>query len=169
MKEKLIIIWVIAIFLGYWFFPSNQMEEPTIHQQPVITSYEVMVEGAVAFPGTYTFYAPKRIDEVIGIAGGLLRQADSSQLIYNQLITKNSTLTIPFLGAEQVVSTEKLNINAATFYELLNVPHITERIASYIIMYRNTHGAFRSLDDLIHVKYIGTATLEKIKPYLKVN
>jgi DNA uptake protein ComE-like DNA-binding protein len=43
---------------------------------------------------------------------------------------------------------------------------MTETRAASLIIYREAHGDFKHLDELLLVKYIGVVTLEKIKPYL---
>ncbi|MDR2908291.1 MAG: helix-hairpin-helix domain-containing protein [Oscillospiraceae bacterium] len=60
-----------------------------------------------------------------------------------------------------------LDLNAATFEELIFVPGIGEALAGRIIAYRNElGGAFSELGQLTEVSGIGVATLSKIAPYL---
>ena len=61
-----------------------------------------------------------------------------------------------------------VNINSATARELEALPGIGEVIAQRIIDYRNAHGPFRSVDELIHVKGIGEKKLADLKPYATV-
>ena len=61
-----------------------------------------------------------------------------------------------------------VNINSATTRELEALPGIGEVIAQRIVDYRNTHGSFRSVDDLINVKGIGEKKLADLKPYATV-
>ena len=42
-------------------------------------------------------------------------------------------------------------------------------LAQRIIDYREMHGAFTKPEDLLEVKGIGEATLEKIRPYIVIN
>ena len=61
-----------------------------------------------------------------------------------------------------------VNINTATARELEALPGIGEVIAQRIIDYRNAHGPFRSVDELINVKGIGEKKLADLKPYATV-
>lgn len=61
-----------------------------------------------------------------------------------------------------------VNINTATARELEALPGIGEVIAQRIIDYRNTHGPFGSVDELINIKGIGEKKLAELKPYATV-
>jgi len=53
--------------------------------------------------------------------------------------------------------------HTATAKELQKVHGIGAKIADMIVTYRDEHGAFKSVEELKHVKGIGKKTLEKIK------
>ena len=61
-----------------------------------------------------------------------------------------------------------VNINTASARELEALPGIGEVIARRIIDYRNAHGPFQSVDELINVKGIGEKKLADLKPYATV-
>jgi competence ComEA-like helix-hairpin-helix protein len=63
---------------------------------------------------------------------------------------------------------EQLSINTATEAELKAHPYIGWQIAKIIVAYRNQHGAYKSVDDLLKIYVIKKDWLEKTKPYLKV-
>ncbi|HHW46675.1 MAG TPA: ComEA family DNA-binding protein [Clostridiales bacterium] len=63
----------------------------------------------------------------------------------------------------------KININSATKDQLMALPGIGEVKAQAIIDYRELNGPFMSVDELINVKGIGPATLEKIKDLVVIN
>jgi competence protein ComEA len=69
-----------------------------------------------------------------------------------------------------VVATAKVNLNtadAATLArDLLGIGQVK---AQAIVEYRTANGAFASVDDLLEVKGIGAATLEKNRDKLSVN
>ena len=61
-----------------------------------------------------------------------------------------------------------VNVDTASARELDALPGIGEVLAQRIIDYRNAHGSFSSVDELIRVKGIGEKTLAKLKPYATV-
>ncbi|MBR0316087.1 MAG: helix-hairpin-helix domain-containing protein [Synergistaceae bacterium] len=62
----------------------------------------------------------------------------------------------------------KVDINNATAKELELIKGVGSVIAQRIIEYRETHGRFNSPDDLIHIKGIGSKTLEKMRPQILI-
>lgn len=67
---------------------------------------------------------------------------------------------------EQAEATEKIDVNNADEEQLQRVPGIGPAMARRIIEWRNEHGRFERLDDLLDIRGIGTKTLEKLRPYL---
>jgi len=61
-----------------------------------------------------------------------------------------------------------INLNTASIQELERLPGIGEAYARRVIAYRDEHGAFTSIDDLMNVKGIGPKKLEKLRLYLTV-
>lgn len=72
--------------------------------------------------------------------------------------------------AVRVATVTKVNLNtadAATLErELLGIGQVK---AEAIVAYRDEHGAFASVDELLEVKGIGEATLEKNRDKLSIN
>ena len=62
----------------------------------------------------------------------------------------------------------RLDLNQAERIELLQLPGVGPNLATRIESYRQTHGPFRSVDDLSNVSGIGPATLERLRPLLVV-
>jgi len=62
-----------------------------------------------------------------------------------------------------------INLNTATFEELLALPGIGDVRARSIIDYRSTHGPFQSIEDIQAVEGIGPGIFEKVKELITVD
>lgn len=61
---------------------------------------------------------------------------------------------------------KQININTADANELKQHPYIRWNLANIIVQYRQQHGAFKSVDDLLQLATVTPELLGKIKPYL---
>jgi comEA protein len=61
-----------------------------------------------------------------------------------------------------------VDLNAATYNDLLQLPGIGPVMAKRIIAFREANGAFMRLQDLRQVKGIGAKTYEKLAPLLTI-
>ncbi len=62
----------------------------------------------------------------------------------------------------------KLDLNRASFKELLRLPGIGPTLALRILSYREEHGPFSSVEELLNVKGIGPALLERLHKHITV-
>ena len=69
--------------------------------------------------------------------------------------------------AEQLTTRFEVDINAADWPELMQLPGIGETLARRIVESRKTSGPFASHDALRRVQGVGPKTLEQIRPYLR--
>ena len=67
---------------------------------------------------------------------------------------------------EQTQGEFRVNINTADLTELTLLPGIGESRARDIIAYRNEYGKFTKPEDLLQIRGIGEATIEKLMPYI---
>jgi len=63
---------------------------------------------------------------------------------------------------------DPIDLNRATISELVQLPGVGEVIAKRIVDFREEHGPFKRVDDLMKVKGIGEKSLDKIRPYVRV-
>lgn len=166
MKRYMLYVIVLMIILNIVFFPKKDQMNQYIGVENQVDLLEVHVGGEVLFPGTYYLYEPMTYLELIDRAGGLTSDADQSQISFQKIISTSTTIHIASKLDEDTQVNILVNINEASFSELLEIPGMTETRAANLIIYRREHGAFTSIDDLILVSYIGTQTLEKIRPYI---
>lgn len=62
----------------------------------------------------------------------------------------------------------KVNINVAPAPDLEGLPGIGPALAARIIAYREEHGPFESIDDLVRVSGIGSKTLEGFRDLITI-
>lgn len=60
----------------------------------------------------------------------------------------------------------QLNINTADRESLMELPRIGPAMSKRIIAHREKNGYFKSFEDLLKVKGIGPATIQKLKPFI---
>ena len=58
----------------------------------------------------------------------------------------------------------RVDINTATVSDLQGLPGVGEDTARAIVRYREAHGPFAGVDDLLKVDGVGPKTLEKLRP-----
>ncbi len=74
--------------------------------------------------------------------------------------------TVPTLSAAE--ENDPIDLNRATARELIQLPGVGEVIAKRIVDFREEHGPFKRVEDLMKVKGIGEKSLEKIRPYIRI-
>jgi competence ComEA-like helix-hairpin-helix protein len=67
------------------------------------------------------------------------------------------------------ISSGQLNINTATVEELKMLPFMDSQTAENIVLYRDSHGPFLSVDDLRNVKGINRTKLDDLRGHLSVD
>lgn len=136
----------------------------------------VHIDGAVTVPGVYKLPRNSRGGDAIAYAGGLLENADTSNLNLAALLVDDSKLFVPFKSEISGFTSRssspdlltKLNINTATVNELDELPDIGASKAQLIVDYRNTNGLFETIEDILNVPGIGPAIFDKIKSLITV-
>src|SRR5690554_1598854 len=113
---------------------------------------------------TYSYYGRQQADSIL-----------SFKLAEQQAKEQNKGMwASPKLVKTKVITSEAarlkdlfpLNINTATKKELVLIPSIGPKTAETIIDYREKNGPFSNLQELLKIKGIGPATLDKLKSYL---
>ena len=103
-----------------------------------------------------------------------MRTSSSRLVLAGLLLSLFGALVVPSLavasqqagpgGQEQ----QKIEINSATAEQLQEIPGIGPALATRIIDFREEHGPFERVEDLLNVQGIGVRTLERMRPYLEV-
>jgi competence protein ComEA len=156
-------------------------DTPESRDSPSTTSAELHVHaaGAVVQPGVVTVPAGARVTDVVSAAGGPAPDADLNQINLAAPVKDGERVYVPRQGetvlaasgsgaASTSTSDGIVNINDADAATLETLPGVGPATAQAIIDYRNEHGRFRSVDDLLNVRGIGPAKLSEIKPHARV-
>ncbi|MCL7746878.1 helix-hairpin-helix domain-containing protein [Halalkalibacter alkaliphilus] len=139
------------------------------------TSLVVDVKGAIRSPGVYELEGGARIVDAIEIAGGFREDADQLKLNLAQLLHDEMLIYVPIEGEEGITelislgageSDGKISINQATVTDLEQLPGIGPAKAAAIITYRDEHGPFKGVEDLLQVSGIGPKSIEKLQEHL---
>ncbi|MDR7437902.1 MAG: ComEA family DNA-binding protein [Armatimonadota bacterium] len=129
----------------------------------------VQVDGEVVRPGLYRLAAGSRVADAVQAAGGMLPGADTQALNLARLLRDGDRVTVPpraSLGPTGPGA--PVNINTADAARLETLPGIGPILARRIVEYRNRHGPFQRLEDLLQVQGIGPRLLERLRPLVTV-
>ncbi|AHZ53181.1 competence protein ComE [Bacillus thuringiensis serovar kurstaki str. YBT-1520] len=127
------------------------------------------VKGAVSKEGVYEMKEGDRVKDAVHKAGGFLSEVDMKKVNLAQIVQDQMLLYIPSKNeSEQGVLTSskedgKIRINTAAKEQLEKITGIGSRKAESILKYREEHGPFQKIEDLLEIDGIGAKSLEKIK------
>lgn len=146
--------------------PSSVAELPALY---------VHVFGAVEAPGLYRLEDGARIVDLIAAAGGLTADADQTAVNLARRVTDGEQVRVPVIGETAASDTEagvasdgRVNLNTADAAALDTLPRVGPAIAERIIQWRDEHGLFTSVDDLLSVPGIGDKMLASLRDLVTV-
>ncbi|GLV62377.1 competence protein ComE [Bacillus mycoides] len=182
----LVVIIGTVIFLLFW--KTNQHAEQTIMTTDVKMkevekkgkpkelgtkeqkkTIVIDVKGAVFKEGVYEMKEGERVKDAVEKAGGFLPDAEVEKVNLAQVVQDQMLLYIPSKnepvqeGAASSKKEGKVQINTASKEQLEKITGIGSRKAESILKYREEHGPFQKIEDLLEIDGIGTKSLEKIK------
>ncbi|MCI8423242.1 MAG: ComEA family DNA-binding protein [Lawsonibacter sp.] len=70
---------------------------------------------------------------------------------------------------DSLLEGEVINVNTADIYDLQRLPKIGEKRAQAILAYREEHGPFQSVEELLQVSGIGEGILAGLTDYVTVD
>ncbi len=147
----------------------------------------VHVCGCVKKPGLYHLKAGSRVADAVDMAGGFTKKADQTAWNLAQALEDGMQIRVPALGEEASGSAslsassdggpdgragdkgDKININTASAEELTSLAGIGPSRAEDIVAYRESHGAFKTIEDIKSVSGIGPSIFDKIKDRITVS
>ena len=149
-----------ALLVGSNLAPRLTVQRVEIERvQPDIT---VAVSGAVRSPGVYTLPWGSRLQDLTVAAGGLSPDAEKTLINPAAPLTAGGAVFVPSVQTD--TGEARISLNSASEQELDRLPRIGPALAQRIIAAR----PFSSVEDLLNVSGIGAATLEKLRPLVKL-
>ena len=166
---------------------TEKEPEPEITQPPQDIFVDIC--GAVTKPGVYRMPPDSRVYEAVEAAGGLLPEAAGNRVNQAQPLSDGQQIYVPTkeeaekagavpaegafpeikAGENSPVSENgKVNLNTADAAALQTLSGIGESKAQAILAYREEHGGFSSIEELMDVPGIKENTFLKIKEKIAV-
>ena len=104
----------------------------------------------------------------IGLDRGLDRDETTGETVVPSVpaVRFGRKASVPSVTIRDLVNGAKMDINIASQQDLEILPGIGPALASRIVDYRETNGAFESVDDLTRVRGIGPKTLNRARSLL---
>jgi competence protein ComEA len=157
--------------------------------QPVAGQYRVYVVGQVRRPGVVSLAPGARVEDAVNAAGGVGPKADLTVMNLARKVIDGERIVVPRpgekiptedpvpVGAGGATGAEgqgsaapgaPVDLNTATVADLDALPGVGPVIAGRIVAWRQQNGRFNRVDDLAEVQGIGAATLEKLRPLVRV-
>ncbi|MDK8846334.1 ComEA family DNA-binding protein [Corynebacterium sp. MSK297] len=142
----------------------------------------VSVVGLVQNPGIMTLPDGSRAADALAVAG-VLPEADLVRINHAELLSDGQQLVVlspddpapPVSGSGtgdagtgQSASTRPISLNTATVAELTALHGVGDATASAIIEFRESHGGFASVEQLVEVTGIGPAKFSRLQDEVTV-
>lgn len=137
----------------------------------------VHITGAVKNPGVYIFEKKPRVIEVVEKAGGFKKDAAISGINQAELVEDGTQIVIKNRGdtktsVKDLPEQERsslVDINTAGKEQLMTLAGIGESKAMAIIAYREEHGKFKKIEDIMNITGIKNGVFDKIKSQIRVS
>lgn len=146
----------------------KKKKEPKSSSTPIHLSIEINTIDSIGLkqlPAIGSVFA-QRICKFRNILGGF---SSINQLleVYGMDSARFRTI-LPYLTLD-INQLKTLDINTISSSELKNHPYISYKESNAIVSYRQQHGVFKTLSDLLEIHLIDSIKLCKIAPYLSIN
>lgn len=146
----------------------------------------VHICGEVAAPGVYELKEGSRVFQAIELSGGFTQNAASDYLNMAETVCDGMKIVVPdkqkldqssaygnpgdqgIMVKEAKKADNKVNLNTATKEQLMTLKGIGESRAEDILLYRDQHGSFKKIEDIMKVSGIKDAAFQKIKDDITV-
>lgn len=132
------------------------------------------VAGAVAAPGLYLLDPGARVADALAAAGGFTEAAERAAVNLARRLVDGEQILVPERGVAALpggtgpaaaagTTGGIVSLSTATAAQLEELPEIGPATAAKIVAYREEHGPFTSVDQLLEVPGVGEKTLEAFR------
>lgn len=84
-------------------------------------------------------------------------------------VAEPAAVSKPVSRSKAAPAPRSINLNTATSAELQSLPRIGPKLAERILAYRDEHGPFERVEELVRVRGIGQKTFAQMEPYLRID
>jgi competence protein ComEA len=176
----------LFFFITYPLFSSNPGNpgngtRPIVSNTPSNQEVWIEVDGEVTNRGVWPMEKGQTVREVLEKAGGAQRNLSLPAEAMNAKMEKSARLHVvaekegqgkvllqPLDPLKRKVLSIPVNINTAKAEELDILPGVGPMTAQAIVDYRETHGKFSALEDLLQVKGIGPKKFVSLRPHITI-
>ncbi len=160
------VLLAVAAVAGLWY--AGRAPEPapaSIERGAGEGLVTVHVAGAVFRPGLVQLAQPARVADAILSAGGALPDADLHEVNLAAPLADGQQLLVPSTGdpSAGTPGDGRVRVNVADAAELEQLPGVGPVLAQRILDYREEHGPFLVVEDLLEVPGIGEGKLAALR------
>ena len=132
----------------------------------------VDVIGCVVNPGVYQLEEGSRVFQALELAGGLTEEAEVKSINRAAILSDEQVITVLSVDEYEEMQNNseglgfvdgKVELNSADAKALESLSGIGPSMAEKILQYRQEHGRFDKIEDLMKVPGIGEKTFQQIK------
>jgi len=183
------VVGLVVLLIGANYL-RGQLDSPSPAESTSVTvglkedrtttaALKIHVVGAVVNPGLYEIGADSRVADAIAKAGGATPTADLTLINLAAKLADGQQLVVPEIGSASSAGAapagtggavsgangaqQPVNINTATVDQLDSLDGIGPKTAQKIVDYREAHGGFKSIEELMEVPGIGSSKFEQLR------
>lgn len=165
----------IAVLGVLWFRSPETSDEVAVVSDAaatvVGTGLTVHVSGEVAEPGLVALASGSRVADAVAAAGGTLPTADLGAVNLAAPVRDGEHITIGSVvdaDSDQATDDGFVHVNEAGVVELQALPGVGPVLAERIAAYRDQHGPYTAVEDLLDVPGIGEAKLAGLRDVVAI-
>jgi competence protein ComEA len=168
----------VALLAGLWLGAPTPEPVPVEIAGPEVIAPEVAdesitvhVAGAVRYPGLVHLRAGDRVAHAVAAAGGAVSTAELSQVNLAATVNDGDQVVVPsrgeaIAGPTGTAEPGLVDVNHGSAADLEALPGVGPVLAQRIYQYREEHGPFATVEDLLDVPGIGEGKLAALREAL---